>query len=62
MKQKLSDMIISYLMKGGVILETKGDFETEIDLPVEMENGKEKTIAIRIKCRDLSIKTIKEQE
>ncbi len=57
---KVTDMIVSYIMKGGVVLETKGDFETEIDIPVVHENGTTTNIGIRIKCRDLVIKTIKE--
>ena len=60
MKPKFSEMIINYLLKGGVLLDTKGEFNTQIDIPIETENGTEKTICIRIKCRDLSIRTIKE--
>jgi len=59
MKASLSDMIISYLLKGGVLLETKGEFETEIDIPIENDEGKEKRIGVKIKCKDLSIRTIK---
>ena len=59
MKQKLTDILISYLIKGGVLLETKGEFETEINIPIETENLTEKTMGIRIKCNDLSIRTIK---
>lgn len=60
MKTSISDMIISYLLKGGVLLETKGEFETEIDIPIETDEGKEKRIGVKIKCKDLSIRTIKE--
>ncbi len=59
MKTSLSDMIVSYLLKGGVLLDTKGDFETEINIPIETDEGKEKQIGVRIKCKDLSIRTIK---
>lgn len=59
MKTSLSDMIVSYLLKGGVLLETKGDFETEIDVPIVTDEGEKKQIGIRIKCKDLSIRTIK---
>jgi len=60
MKTSISDMIISYLLKGGVLLETKGDFETEITVPVTNNEGQEKQVGIKIKCKDLSIRTIKE--
>ena len=60
MKTALTDMLISYLMKGGILLETRGDFETEIDIPVTTNEGTEKKIGIKIKCKDLSIRTIKE--
>jgi hypothetical protein len=60
MKASLSDMIVSYLLKGGVLLETKGDFETEINIPIETSEGKEKQVGICIKCKDLTIRTIKE--
>ena len=60
MKTSISDMIISYLLKGGVLLETKGDFETEITVPVTNNEGREKQVGIKIKCKDLSIRTIKE--
>ena len=55
------DMIISYLLKGGVLLETKGDFETQIVIPFTDDNGepKEGEIGIKIKCKDLTIRTIK---
>jgi hypothetical protein len=59
MKTTLSDMIVSYLLKGGVLLETKGDFETEINIPIVTNEGQEKQIGIQIKCKDLSIRTIK---
>lgn len=60
MKTSISDMIISYLLKGGVLLETKGDFETEITVPFTNNEGQEKQVGIKIKCKDLSIRTIKE--
>jgi len=60
MKTSINDMIISYLLKGGVLLETKGDFETEITVPVTNNEGQEKQVGIKIKCKDLSIRTIKE--
>lgn len=59
MKQNFSDVIISYLLKGGILLETKGEFETEIDIPVDTENDPRK-VSVRIKCKDLTIRTIKE--
>jgi hypothetical protein len=59
MKTALSDMIINYLLKGGVLLETKGDFETEINIPIETDDGKQKQVGIKIKCKDLTIRTIK---
>jgi len=59
MKTSLSDMVISYLLKSGVLLETKGEFETEIDIPIETDEGNEKRIIVKIKCKDLSIRTIK---
>lgn len=62
MKASLSDMIINYLMKGGILLETKGEFETEIDIPVEGEEKSDKSIKIKIKCNDLTIKTIKDNK
>lgn len=60
MKPSFSDIVISYLLKGGVLLETKGDFETEIDIPFVNSEGREKQVGIRIKCKDLTIRTIKE--
>jgi hypothetical protein len=60
MKTSLSDMIVSYLLKGGVLLETKGEIETEINVPIETSEGKERQVRIQIKCRDLTIRTIKE--
>lgn len=62
MKQKLSDMIVSYLLKGGILLDTKGEFETEIDFPIVTEDGTEKKVGIRIRCKDLTIRTIKEEK
>lgn len=60
---KISDMLVSYLLKGGVLLETKGEFETEIDIPIgTTEDGGEKKVGIRIKCKDLTIRTIKEDK
>lgn len=61
MKASVMDMIISYLLKGGVLLETKGDFETQIVIPFTDDNGepKEGEIGIKIKCKDLTIRTIK---
>lgn len=60
MKTSFSDMIVSYLLKGGVLLETKGDFETEINIPIVNNEGQEKQVGIRIKCKDLTIRTIKD--
>lgn len=60
MKVSISDMIVSYLLRGGVLLDTKGDFETEITVPLVSQEGQEKPISIKIKCKDLSIRTIKE--
>lgn len=62
MKTSLSDIIISYLVKGGVLLETKGDFETEITIPTVNSEGIKNEIGIKIKCKDLSIRTIKESK
>lgn len=62
MKLSLSDAVISYLMKGGVLLETKGDFETEIEVPIAIEEGYVQKIGIRVKCKDLTIRTIKNNE
>ena len=59
MKISLSDAVISYLMKGGILLETKGDFETKVEIPMVIEEGYVKQIGIQIKCKDLSIRTIK---
>lgn len=59
MKTSFSDMIVSYLLKGGVLLETKGDFETEINIPIVTDEGQQKQIGIVIKCKDLIVRTIK---
>lgn len=57
MKVSISDMIVSYLLKGGILLETKGDFETEINVPLSVEE-KVGLVTIQIKCKDLSVRTI----
>lgn len=61
MKPTVMDMLVSYLLKGGVLLETKGEFETQIVIPFTDDNGKpiEGEIGIKINCRDLTIRTIK---
>ena len=59
MKTSITDMLINYLLKGGILVDTKGDFETDIDIPVTSETGENRAISIRIKCKDLQIKTVK---
>lgn len=61
MKTSLSDMLVSYLLKGGILLDTKGDFEAEVNVPIVTEEGREKQVGIKIKCKDLTIRTIKEK-
>lgn len=62
MKQKIMDAFISYLMKGGVLLESKGENKIKIDIPTGIEDGNEKNIAIEITFNNIVIRTIKENE
>ena len=60
MKQKISDAIVSYFMKSGVWMESKGENRIKMDIPMETTDGKEKSIAIEITFHDVSVRTIKE--
>lgn len=62
MKQKLSDVFINYLMKGGVLMESKGENKIKIEIPSETEDGKEKKTTIEITFNDIVIRTVKEDE
>lgn len=62
MKQKLSDVFINYLMKGGVLMESKGENKIKIEIPSETEDGKEKKTTIEITFNDIVIRTVKDDE
>ena len=63
MKPKFSDAIISYFLKGGVLLDSNGEHKIKIDIPMGSEEGKpEKKVTIEITFGDVQIRTVKENE
>jgi len=45
---KLTDMIVSYILKGGILSESR-NLDVEIDIP-------ESSITVKIKCEHMTIK------
>ena len=48
---KLTDMIVSYILKGGIVSESR-NLEVEVDIP-------ESNITVKIKCEHITIKVEK---
>lgn len=63
MKQKISDLIVSGLLKRGILWEAK-TFETDIVVPIEIDADGEavegKLMTINIKCENMTIRIDKE--
>lgn len=57
---KITDAILSYLLKGGVVYEGRL-IDTEIEIPFE-DDEKQKTVKIAIKCEHMTIRINKENK
>ena len=59
---KISDMIVSGLIKRGIFYEAR-NVDTEFEIPRESEDGEPKeSIRIHIKCEHMTLKIEKEGE
>ncbi|GHV47377.1 hypothetical protein FACS189499_04780 [Clostridia bacterium] len=55
---KITDMIISAVLKKGVLYEAR-NVDTDVEIPIVMEN-EERKIKINIKCEHMTLKIEKE--
>ena len=54
MKMKITDMIISAILKKGILYEAR-NVNTDVEIPITIEN-QERKIKVNIKCEHMTLK------